>query len=91
MRRRKELSRNKTIKIMHSATGLSYKKCRALLKANNWDLSKACGLDLLSTRIEQLKQSVAENLLTVIDKAVETIKNYVNILCECINNHSEEV
>ena len=91
MRRRKELSRNKTIKIMHSATGLSYKKCRALLKANNWDLSKACGLDLLSTRIEQFKQSFVENLLPVIDKVDEAIKNFANILAEYNNNHSEEV
>lgn len=48
MSKAKEDSRNKTIKFYHDLTGLSYKECRANLKACNWSILKVLipGYDL---------------------------------------------
>ena len=60
------MSRNKDIKILHKVTGWSYKKCRAHMKANHWDLIKALPIgDILG----QLPEIIS-NTLKVIGEAI---------------------
>lgn len=64
MSKRKHLSRNKTIKILHEMTLLSYKTCRDKLKACDWDLGTALG----GTWCKQL-----EKLSLCLDDTIEAI------------------
>ena len=43
--KRKELSRNRIVELYHRQSGQSYSVCRAILKANDWDLLKVYGVD----------------------------------------------
>ena len=78
MSKHKELSRNKTIKLLHDQTGLSYKVCRATLKANNWDLFNSLGLNLLPDFIKSFQEATKE--------AVKVISNFINETCEAVND-----
>ena len=53
----KPLSRNKTIKILHESTGKTYKECRATLKANNWSLDDALGINALIAALQYLPET----------------------------------
>lgn len=67
------LSRNKTIKLLHSLTNDSYKKCRAALKANNWDINR-----VLFPEFYSLKDCV--------DAINDGIKRFNNAVAEAVNN-----
>ena len=51
------MSRNKDIELYHKISGLSYKECRANLKANHWDLVKVL-LPELSVDLEVLNNTM---------------------------------
>ena len=51
------MSRNKDIEVYHKISGLSYKECRANLKANHWDLVKVL-LPELSVDLEVLNNTM---------------------------------
>lgn len=59
------MSRNKDIKLLHEATGLSYKSCRRYMKANHWDFTSAyfsaTGLD----KIPELQRAVANAVVSL--------------------------
>ena len=63
------LSHNKTIKLLHSLTNDSYKKCRSDLKANNWNINRVLypefyalkdSIDTISDGIESFNKSIVE-------------------------------
>ena len=63
------LSRNKTIKLLHSLTNDSYKICRAKLKANSWNINRVLypefyalsdSVTAISEGLEQFSNAVAE-------------------------------
>lgn len=58
------MSRNKDIKLLHEMTGLSYRKCRSLMKANGWHLWKALPID---TIIKQFPEALANSFKVVSD------------------------
>ena len=70
MSKSKPLSRNKTIKILHESTGKTYKECRAALKANNWDLNEALGLNLLIAALQRIPE-ISERIKRVFSAFAE--------------------
>lgn len=75
------MSRNKDIKLLHDMTGLSYKECRALMKANNWDLCKALPIDDI---IKQLPEALA-NCFKVLSDTLTYIAETTQKLIEDFN------
>ena len=71
------MSRNKDIEVYHKISGLSYKECRANLKANHWDLVKVL-LPELSVDLEVLNNTIVD--LEVLNN---TMKAVVQILGDC--------
>lgn len=81
------MSKNKDIKALHEWTSKPYSECRAIMKANGWDLYRAIGLadlpELISSAFVTLSKTleiITERLreaLTSIDwvQVVELIKN----------------
>lgn len=84
MSKNKPLSRNKSIKILHELTGITYKECRTKLKACNWDLGTA----LDGTWYKQLKALTdnIDNIITAIGKAAEAIGKAIGATCELARN-----
>lgn len=52
------MGHNKDIKALHQWTGKPYKECRALMKANGWDLFKASGLGELPEIFKTARDAV---------------------------------
>lgn len=80
------MSKNKDIEVLHQWTGKPYRECRAIMKANGWDLYRATGLadlpELINTvfgtfseTLENITTSLRE-ILTSIDweQVIELIK-----------------
>ena len=73
------MSRNKDIKALHQWTGKPYKECRAIMKANGWDLLKASGLGELPEILKTLSEaSIAivdalGEMFTRIEKALRAV------------------
>lgn len=73
------MSRNKDIKALHQWTGKPYKECRAIMKANDWDLLKASGLGELPEILKTLGEaSIAivdalGEMFTRIEKAISAV------------------
>ena len=73
------MSRNKDIKALHQWTGKPYKECRAIMKANGWDLFKASGLGELPEILKTLSEaSIAivdalGEMFTRIEKAISAV------------------
>ena len=89
MSNNKPLSRNKTIKILHSITGRSFKECREDLKANNWDLINALGLNRLSdltSGVYEAAQCVVKALNALYTAAVRATEVFINTLSEGLSN-----
>lgn len=77
------LSRNKTIKLLHSLTNDSYKKCRAELKANNWNINRVLypefyafsdSVTAISEGIERFNNAVAEAVNSAFMPVVNALK-----------------
>ena len=73
------MSHNKDIKALHQWTGKPYKECRAIMKANGWDLLKASGLGELPEILKTLSEaSIAivdalGEMFTRIEKALRAV------------------
>lgn len=89
MSNNKPLSRNKTIKILHSITGRSFKECRADLKANNWDLNNALGLNRLSdftSGLYEATQHIIKAFNALSTAAARATEVFINTLSEGLSN-----
>ena len=89
MSKSKPLSRNKSIELMHSATGKTYKECRATLKAHNWRVDRALGLYLLPQALYEIKEATyvaGETLSNFINESVECFKILTKALSEALTN-----
>lgn len=80
------MSKNKKIKYMHNATGLSYKECRKRLKKNNWDLYKAMGYDQVLEIIGNFGKAVTESLGPTIQAMVDSTKKIAQYIADTINS-----
>ena len=79
------MSKNKTIKYMHDTTGLSYKECRSLLKANNWDLFKAMGYDEILEKVSNAGIALAKGLKPALDALCEGCRRLAESLCKALS------
>lgn len=76
----KPMSKNQKVEYMHNATGLSYKECRSLLKANDWDLLKAMGFD-----------DILEKATNTVLALTKSLKPALDALCEGCRRLAESV
>lgn len=81
------MSRNKDIEFYHKVSGLSYKECRANLKAAHWDLGAVFfpKLLVLAESCKAIVQILAESL----DAVSDVCKNLSNALREAVMNAYE--
>lgn len=63
------MSKNKDIKALHQWTGKPYRECRALMKANGWDLLKASGLGELPEIFKTARDAVNDAIDALGDMA----------------------
>ena len=82
------LSRNKTIKLLHSLTNDSYKKCRAELKANNWNINRVLYPDFyaLSDSVTALTEGIKQFNNAVAEAVNSAFIPLVNLLEEAFKN-----
>ena len=89
MSKSKPLSRNKSIKILHEATGKTYKECRAILKAYNWSLEDALGINNLIAALQVVPEALERLKVIIIAMAEATIaafNAFQNTFNEALNN-----
>ena len=75
MTKNKLASRNKMIEYFHDVTGLSYSKCREILKRNKWDILTVFDMNTL-----------ADVMISVIEPLYDVFKNLSECVTEAINN-----
>lgn len=71
------MGHNKDIKALHQWTGKPYRECRALMKANGWDLLKASGLGELPEIFKTARDAVND--------AIDALGDMVTSLREAIS------
>lgn len=84
MSKSKPLSRNKSIKILHESTGKTYKECRAVLKANNWSLEDALGINALIAELQVLPE-VTQRLQRIFSAFAEALSSAINAFTETLS------
>lgn len=82
------LSHNKTIKLLHSLTNDSYKKCRAALKANNWNINRVLYPDfyVVSDCVKSISESLEQFSNAVAEAANSAFIPLANALKEALDN-----
>lgn len=82
------LSRNKTIKLLHRLTNDSYKKCRAKLKANNWNINRVLYPEFyaLSDSVTAISEGLERFNKTVAEAINSAFMPVVNALKEALDN-----
>ena len=80
------MSRNKDIKFLHDATGLSYKVCRQKMKDHHWDLWQALGYDEALKFISDKLPELCKDLADAINNMAEFATDMMNNLAESIRN-----
>ena len=82
------LSHNKTIKLLHSLTNDSYKKCRADLKANNWNINRVLYPDFYA--FNDCVTAISEGLKQFSNAVTEAVNSafipFANALKEALDN-----
>ena len=82
------MSRNKDIEFYHNVSGLSYKECRANLKAAHWDLG-AIFFPNLSALSESCK-AIVNILSDSLDAVSDVCKNMASDLREAVNAYETD-
>jgi hypothetical protein len=82
------LSRNKTIKLLHRLTNDSYKKCRAELKANNWNINRVLYPEFyaLSDSVTAILEGLEQFSNAVAEAVNSAFMPIVNALKEALDN-----
>jgi len=79
------MSRNKDIKILHSLTGWSFKKCRAHMKANHWDLVKALPIGDVLAQLPEILSNTMTVMGEAINLAATTARDFASQLAQAMN------
>lgn len=85
------MSKNKDIKALHQWTNKPYRECRAIMKANGWDLYRATGLADLPELINNIFDAFSktlENITTSLREILTSI-DWMRVV-ELINEAKEE-
>lgn len=92
--KQKTLSRNKLIKAYHKASGLSYKECRANLKAINWNIDNWIKQLDISGFLDNMCEAVArigEALAEAATRAGEALAEVAIQVGEPIGKLADEI
>ena len=79
------MSRNKDIKILHNLTGWSFKKCRAHMKANHWDLVKALPIGDVLAQLPEFLSNTMKVMGEAINLAATTALDFASQLAQAMN------
>ena len=79
------MSRNKDIKILHNLTGWSFKKCRAHMKANHWDLVKALPIGDVLAQLPEILSNTMTVMGEAINLAATTARDFASQLTQAMN------
>ena len=79
------MSRNKDIKILHNLTGWSFKKCRAHMKANHWDLVKALPIGDVLAQLPEILSNTMAVMGEAINLAATTARDFASQLTQAMN------
>lgn len=79
------MSRNKDIKIFHNLTGWSFKKCRAHMKANHWDLVKALPIGDVLAQLPEILSNTMAVMGEAINLVATTARDFASQLTQAMN------
>lgn len=79
------MSRNKDIKLLHDVTGWPFKKCRAHMKANNWNLVKALPIGDVLSQLPELLSGTMAVMGEAINLVASTARDFASQLTQAIN------
>lgn len=79
------MSRNKDIKLLHNVTGWSFKKCRAHMKANHWDLVKALPIGDVLAQLPEILSNTMKVMGEAINLAATTALDFASQLTKAMN------
>jgi len=79
------MSRNKDIKILRNLTGWSFKKCRAHMKANHWDLVKALPIGDVLAQLPEILSNTMAVMGEAINLAATTARDFASQLTQAMN------
>lgn len=79
------MSRNKDIKFLHKVTGWSYKKCRAHMKANHWDLIKALPIGDILGQLPEIISNTMKVMSEAINLFASATRDFANQLIQAMN------
>ena len=78
------MSRNKDIKIFHNLTGWSFKKCRAHMKANHWDLVKALPIGDVLAQLPEILSNTMKVMGEAINLVASTALEFANQFTQAV-------
>lgn len=79
------MSRNKDIKLLHNVTGWTFKKCRAHMKANHWDLIKALPIGDVLGQLPEIISSTMKVVGEAINLLASATRDFANQLTQEMN------
>ncbi len=85
------MSRNKDIKLLHDLTGWSYKKCRAHMKANHWDIVKALPIGDVLGKLPELLSNTMAVMGEAINLVANTARDFASQLTQAINESISKI
>ena len=85
------MSRNKDIKILHELTGWSYKKCRAHMKANHWDLVRALPFGEVLGQLSEIISNTMTSLGEALDLVASSARDFASQLTQAVNESISKV
>lgn len=85
------MSRNKDIKLLHDLTGWSYKKCRAHMKANHWDIVKALPIGDVLGKLPEIISNTMAVMGEAINLVASTARDFASQLTQAINDSISKV
>lgn len=85
------MSRNKDIKLLHDLTGWSYKKCRAHMKANHWDIVKALPIGDVLGKLPELLSNTMAVMSEAINLVANTARDFASQFTQAINESISKI
>lgn len=79
------MSRNKDIKLLHNVTGWSFKKCRAHMKANHWDLIKALPIGDILGQLPEIISNTMKAMGETLNLAASIARDFTSQFAQAVN------
>lgn len=85
------MSRNKDIKKLHNLTGWSFKKCRAHMKANHWDLVKALPIGDVLAQLPEILSNTMKVMGEAFNLVATTARDFASQLAQAMNEAASKI